>query len=268
MSAEKTRLTARETLAERTPGRFRRTPHMVIESEHSAELRQGPRRETLAFIYQEILTVVTRLRTNRHTVKDAAAFRASMKSAFAAADAEATRKGYSPEDIRLATFAVVAFLDESVVNANKPNFAEWIRLPLQEEMLGVRTSGEIFFQVIDRLMARSDAAPDAEVLEVFGICLLLGYRGRFAGKGEEAVRPIVKSLAEKVQRIRGAIRLAPDGAPVPDAVLRPPQDPWVRALILGTLGAVFLAGMFFVGFKIALVTGASGIHSFSMLATH
>ena len=241
---------------------------MHSELEHSAELRHGPRRESLALVYQEILTVITRLRTNRHTVVDAGAFRKSMKAAFAAADAEATRKGYTPEDIRLANFAVLAFLDESVENTHKPNFADWARLPLQEELLGVHASGEIFFQVIDRLLARSDSPPDAEVLEVLALCLLLGYRGRYSKSGEESVRPIVTAIAEKVERIRGVPRMAPDGAPVPDTVLQPPQDPWVRALLLGTLGALFLAVMFFAGFKVALLSGASGLRLFSLLTPH
>jgi len=58
----------------------------------SAEWRQLPRRENLALLYQEILTVISRLRANRQAVMDAGAFRSSMKAALAAAEAEATRK--------------------------------------------------------------------------------------------------------------------------------------------------------------------------------
>jgi type VI secretion system protein ImpK len=233
-----------------------------------AASRQGPRRESLALVYQEILTVITRLRVNRQAVMDAGAFRNSMKAALAAVEAEAARKGYTPEETRLANFAVVAFLDESVENANDPNFADWSRLPMQEELFGEPTSGEIFFQCIDRLLARSDSPEDADVLEVFALCLLLGYRGRYATSGQEGTRPIVTTIADKVQRIRGPRRLAPDWAPLQDAVLQPPYDPWVRALILGTLGALVLAALFFVGFKVALLSGASGLHSIGLLAPH
>jgi len=234
----------------------------------SAEWRQLPRRENLALLYQEILTVISRLRANRQAVMDAGAFRSSMKAALAAAEAEATRKGHTPEDARLATFAVVAFLDESVENAHDPNFADWLRMPVQEELFGEHTSGEIFFECIDRLLARSDSPEDADVLEVFALCLLLGYRGRYSTSGEMGVRPTVTAIADKVQRIRGPRRLAPDGAPAQDAVLQPPYDPWVRALILGTLGALFLAVLFFVGFKVALLSGASGLHSIGLLTPH
>jgi type VI secretion system protein ImpK len=234
----------------------------------SAEMRQGPRRENLALVFQEILTVIARLRLSRQAV-DAGTFRSSMKAALAAAQADATRKGYTPEGTRLAAFAVVALLDESLENANDPNFADWSRLPLQEELFGDPTSGERFFQCIDRLLAHRDSPEDADVLEVFALCLLLGYRGRYSTSGQEGVRPIVTTIAEKVQRVRGPRRpLAPDWTPAQDAVLQPPQDPWVRALILGTLGALFLAVLFFVGFKVALMSGTSGLHSSGLLTPH
>jgi len=230
-----------------------------------AKIRQGPRRENLAQVFQEILTVITRLRVSRQAVMDAGAFRSSMKGALAAAQADATRKGYTAEGARLATFAVVAFLDESVENTNDPNFADWSRRPMQEELFGDPTSGEIFFQCVDRLLARSDSPEDADVLEVFALCLLLGYRGRDRTSGQGDVRPIVTKIMDKVQRIRGVRRLAPDWLPGQDAVMEPPRDPWVRALILGTLGALFLAVLFFVGFKVALLSGASGLHSIGLL---
>ena len=76
------------------------------------------------------------------------------------AEAEATKRGYPAEDVRLATFAVVAFLDESILNSGNPIFADWPRMPLQEELFGVHTAGEMFFQCIDRLMAEERFTAD------------------------------------------------------------------------------------------------------------
>ena len=115
---------------------------------------QAAGRANLALIYQEILTAITRFRSNRQAVADAASFRSQIKAAIGAAEAEATRKGYAADDVRLATFAVVAFLDESILNSNNPLFADWPRMPLQEELFGVHTAGEMFFNCIDRLMAK------------------------------------------------------------------------------------------------------------------
>ena len=58
------------------------------------------------------------------------------------------------------------------------------------------------------------------------------------------------------------------GAPVQDGVLQPPSDPWVKPLMLGTVGALFLAILFFVGYKFALMSGAAALHSFGLVAPH
>jgi type VI secretion system protein ImpK len=230
-------------------------------------LGKSPRRENLALIYQEILTVTTRLRASRQAVMDAESFRTSMKAAFSAAEADAARKGYTPDDARLASFAVVAFLDESVAGINDPNFADWSRRSLQQELYG-ESAGDTFYQCIERLLTGGDTPQIADALEVFGLCLLLGYRGRRPAGGQGEVQEVVNAILEKVQRVRGQHPLAPEWAPSPDGVLQPPQDPWVRALVMGTLGALFLAVLFFAGYKVALLSGASALHSIGLLTPH
>jgi type VI secretion system protein ImpK len=223
---------------------------------------QAAGRTNLALIYQEILTAITRFRSNRQAVADAASFRSQIKSAIGVAESEATRTGYAADDVRLATFAVVAFLDESILNSNNPIFADWPRMPLQEELFGLHTAGEMFFNCIDRLMAKSDSPQTADVLEIYALCLLLGYRGRYSLSGQESVRAIASTVSEKLQHLRGGPRpLAPNWAPPKDVVRQKASDPWVTALLFGTLGALLLAVLFFVGFKFALISGASGLHT-------
>ncbi len=162
--------------------------------------------------------------------------------------------------MRLATFAVVAFLDESILNSNNPLFTDWPRMPLQEELFGVHTAGEMFFNCIDRLMAKGDSPQAADVLEIYALCMWLGYRGRYSISGQEAVRSIATTVTEKLQHLRGGQRpLAPNWAPPKDMVQRKASDPWVKGLLIGTLGALFLAILLFVGFKFALISGASAL---------
>jgi type VI secretion system protein ImpK len=222
----------------------------------------APGRENLALIYQEVLTAITRLRSNRQAATDAGVFRNQMKAAISATESEATSKGYPVEDTRLATFAVVAFLDESILNSNNPVFADWPRMPLQEELFGGHTAGELFFQCIDRLLAHSDSPHLADTLEVFALCLLLGYRGRYSLSGQEGIRTVLEAIADKMQRIRGGVRpLSPNWSPPRDAVQSRAYDPWVRRLAFGAVGFLLLALLLFVGFKLALISGASGLHS-------
>jgi len=228
----------------------------------------GAGRVNLALTYQEILTAITRFRSNRQAVSDAASFRAQIKGAIGVAEGEATKRGYPADDVRLATFAVVAFLDESILNSGNPIFADWPRMPLQEELFGVHTAGEMFFQCVDRLMAKGDNPLTADVLEIYALCLLLGFRGRYSMSGQESVRSIAASVAEKLQNLRGGPRtLAPNWAPPKDVVKQKASDPVVKGLLFGTVGAVVIAVLLFVAFKFMLISGASGLHSLGPL-TH
>ncbi len=128
-----------------------------------------------------------RLRANRQAVNDAEAFRAHMRKLIRNSEETAQVRGYPSEDVRLATFAVVAFLDESVLRLQNPVFRDWPRQPMQEELFGGHVAGEIFFQSLQRLLGRDDAPETADVLEVFCLALLLGYRGKY-GVGGEAER--------------------------------------------------------------------------------
>src|SRR4029078_2383351 len=106
----------------------------------------APRRvENLAFVFQELLTVGERLRSNRQQVADAPSFRARMWGAVKKADEDARRRGYSADDIELATFAVIAFLDESILNLRLPVFADWPRQPLHEEAYGHHIASGVLF---------------------------------------------------------------------------------------------------------------------------
>jgi len=219
-------------------------------------------RANIAMIYQEILTAITRLRSNRQAVSDAGSFRNQIKTAISSAESVSTHKGYTTEDTRLATFAVVAFLDESILTSNNAIFKDWPRMPLQEELFGLHTAGEMFFQCLDRLLARSDSAQTADVLELYALCLALGYRGRYGLGGQEGVRAVVATVTDKLQRIRGGPRpLAPNWAPPRDVAPQQAYDPWVRRLAAGAIGLFSLAVLLFVGFTIALIMGASGLAS-------
>ena len=138
----------------------------------------------LALGFQEVFTAVVRLRYNRQAVQDAEAFRAQMRQALRVAEQEARSRGCSPEDVKQVIFAVVAFLDESVLSSGNPVFANWPRLPLQAELFGNQLAGEIFFQELQKTLSRNDSQETADLLEVYYLCLLLGFKGRYAAGGD------------------------------------------------------------------------------------
>jgi type VI secretion system protein ImpK len=227
----------------------------------------GPRRpENLAFLFQEILTVIVRMRANRQPVSDAQKFRMDMKAALKRAEKDALTKGYLPNDIRPATFAVVAFLDESVLNSSNVAFSDWSRMPLQEEMYGNQLAGEIFFQNLERLVARPDNQDLADLLEVHVLCLLLGYKGRYGLSGQEALRPIIDSVTGKIRRIRGALSGFSPAWQLPSgAVAVSGDDPWIRRLVWAAGISVVLAAILFITFRLILGSGVAGLSALAGL---
>src|SRR5580658_1884312 len=161
------------------------------------------RTENMALLFQEVLTAIERVRSGRETVVNADTFRADIRQQMINANQEGRKHGYSAEDIRMATFAVVAFLDESILNSRNPVFTDWPRKPLQQEIFGGHQAGEIFFQNIEGLLAQPDSSVLADLLEVHLLCILLGYGGKYSVFGKGELRTIAESVAARIRRIRG-----------------------------------------------------------------
>lgn len=213
----------------------------------------------VALVLQEILTAVVRLRSNPETVSDAESFRAQMIDALRRVEAEGRQLSYSGDDMRLAIFAVVAFLDESVLNSRTAVFASWPRKPLQEELFGVTLAGETFYINIERLLKSPDSASVADVLEVYQLCLLLGYAGRYTLGNRGELAGIKQAIAEKIQRIRGEQPFAPLWAPAEASAPRVGSDPVVRWLLYSAIGCAVLCVLLFGIFKLSLASNAAAI---------
>jgi type VI secretion system protein ImpK len=214
------------------------------------------RPENLALIYQEVLTAVVRLRANKQGVTDAGAFRHYTREALKSAANQALSAGYPSEDVKLATFAGVAFLDESVLNSQNPIFADWLRQPLQEELFGTHIAGEVFFQNLQQLLGRTDSPDLADILEIHYLCMLLGFGGRYSVGNRGELAQIMNMTAEKIRRIRGHFgSLSPAWAPPPEAA-RTMNDPMVRRLAIIAAACAILMVLLFAVYKITLSSGA------------
>ena len=214
----------------------------------------------LALGFQEVFTAIVRVRYNRQAVLDAETFRAQMRQALRQAEQEARSRGCNPEDVKQVIFAVVAFLDESVLTSRNPVFANWPRLPLQAEMFGHQLAGEIFFQELQKALNRNDSVETADLLEIYQLCLLLGFKGRYAAGGD--LRSIMAAVQEKIRRVRGPLgSLSPRGAIPADAVRLVQTDRVSRMLGRIVIIAAALTALLFIASKFVLMSGASSLSS-------
>ncbi|HET9743369.1 MAG TPA: DotU family type IV/VI secretion system protein [Terriglobales bacterium] len=224
-------------------------------------MAETERRANLALSFQEMLTAIVRLRFNRQNVPSADAFRAHMREAVRMASQDGVQKGYQIEDVKLAAFAAVAFLDESVLASNNPIFATWSRMPFQEELFGGHTAGEMFFQQVQQLLARRDSAETADIIEVFYLCLLLGYRGRYGVGGGGELRAIMESMRDKIRRARGANQpISPHWVVPAEAPVRRRSDPWVRRLAVALIVTASVTTLTYAACQLSLLSTSSDLH--------
>jgi type VI secretion system protein ImpK len=161
------------------------------------------RRGQLALSLEEVFTVICRLRADKPVGSDPQVFREQVKRWLSRAARDAAQAGYPEDSIALAGYATIAFLDESVLNSPQPMFSEWPRRPLQEEIFGEFLGGEAFFANLQNLLGQPDSEELADVLEIYLLCLVLGFQGRYAGGGRAELDELRRRTRDKIVRIRG-----------------------------------------------------------------
>ncbi len=224
----------------------------------------GRRTENLALAFQEMLTAVTRLRAGRQQVNDAGQFRNQVRQAIRTADQDAKRLGYVEDDIKLAIFAVVAFLDESILNLQSPVFADWVRKPLQEELFGRHTAGEIFFDQLKHLLGRRETPELADLLEIYQLCLLLGFVGKYSISGRGELRAIIEAVGDKIARVRQAREGISPYWRLPEGMFEQSSvDPWVKRLMWVAVGC---GGFMVLSYLMYFFMLRSGLSSLEALA--
>ena len=107
--------------------------------------------------------------------------------------------------------AVVAFIDERILQSNWPGRTEWMASPLQLLLYREYTAGENFFA---RMRALLNRGSPSGALEVYYLCLALGFSGASPGAGGmQAARSYQEAARELLTRsVRGA-PLSPNAIP-------------------------------------------------------
>jgi type VI secretion system protein ImpK len=100
---------------------------------------------------------------------------------------------FSQEDFDLARFAVIAWVDETILNSSWNEKDKWQREQLQRVYHQTTDAGEIFF---DRL--NSIGPHQRDVREVYYLCLAMGFKGRYIHEGDDYLLDQLKTSNLKV----------------------------------------------------------------------
>lgn len=225
--------------------------------------RAAAPRGRLALAFQEAFTVAVRLRAARQLPPDATSFRAHIKQLLARADQDARAAGYDANTARLAVYAFIALLDESVLTSSQPIFAQWSGQPLQEEVFGEHMAGENFFRTVHDLLGQQDSDSLADLLEVYQLCLMLGFHGRYGRSDPGALSGVMSAIQAKIQRIRGAApaELVPGWQLPAQETVALGRDPWARRLWLSAGCAFAFAITLYIIYRLLLRSGLADLQS-------
>jgi type VI secretion system protein ImpK len=240
----------------------------AVESSDNPKIAQAEdasvrKLDRLALLYEGILTVIGRVHTGRQRLQDPEDFRSRMKQALADVASTAARRGYAVQDVQEGTFAVVAFLDEAIMTAPDSGANGWVGKSLSEELFDHRSAGELFFKRLDSLRANRDSQDLAEILEVYYLCMLLGYEGKFAGGSKSELLQIMANLRERLERIIGRDpEFSPDRVlPEEPTPTKEVVDPLNLQIRLFALAAFLFALLCYVGFSLQLRNQSADIHN-------
>jgi type VI secretion system protein ImpK len=192
-------------------------------------------------------------RVRNHQGVDPGLVHARMQTFLEALVERSREAGFSEQDTKLALYAVTALADEVAMASAGSLRDHWSRRPLQLALFGENVAGERFFEHLEsirRVPARAD------VLRVYYLCLLFGFRGRYGVRGAEVpLTDLVDSVRVQLGRSFALPEaLSPNGArPEQGLVGSVRRLPLLRSqLAVFVLGVVALVAALQVAFSVAL----------------
>src|SRR5437763_2674204 len=148
--------------------------------------------------------------------RDKHAFAEHMTTFLGDVDRHAKTLGVSSEDVTAAKYAFCAAIDEIILRSDYTIREACETRPLQLRLFGDQLAGEHFFQRLEDLRAKGSV--HLQALEVYHMCLLLGFQGRFALDGQDKLNYLTARLGDEIARMRGKNRGFAPHAERPDQV--------------------------------------------------
>lgn len=154
-----------------------------------------------------------------------------------------------PRDVLdAAKYPLVAFIDETILNSNWQHRERWRDRPLQLHYYGERTAGTRFFTNLAELRRQGEGR--RELLEIYHICLALGFEGQYRVTGLSELARLRETLAAELgyaQRPAAEPALAPHALrrDAPGGVAAAGFPAWRAAAIAGGVLLVLFIVFYF-----------------------
>jgi type VI secretion system protein ImpK len=208
----------------------------------AAPAAAGPARTLMDLMYDGFYALF--MLKNGSGPHDNTDFISTMKQFLDDFGRSAKKQGASTDDIDAAKYAFCAAVDETILHSQLGIRSAWERQPLQLVMFGDQLAGEHFFIRLESLRAKGSAHMQA--LEVFHMCLLLGFQGRYIIEGSEKLNYLTARLGDELAQMKGKGGGFAPHAERPDQIinkLRNDVPLWVLCSVFGLICALGYMGL-------------------------
>ena len=148
-------------------------------------------KKTLADIASDCLILILQLRST-NDYGDPSILKNRISEMFDKFERDARMGAIDNEKIHSAKFALIAFLDETIISSSWSRKDSWLSEPLQLKLFETFNAGEEFFDYLNKLRQRTSSNKD--ILEIYFLCLTLGFKGKYQLQSPENLRRIIDDL--------------------------------------------------------------------------
>lgn len=165
-------------------------------------------------------------------------------------DKRGRKHGYADEDIKAARYALLALIDETILNSQWSFKDQWSDRPLQLEYFGEHMAGERFFDLLERI--RQKGAQKVDLLEVFCVVLILGFQGKYKLRGREELNNLIREIVGEIISHRGGSPSLSPNWRIPEEPVDQPARAVPRWVWLTGIAALALVIVVFIILKVWL----------------
>ncbi|HKB87492.1 MAG TPA: type IVB secretion system protein IcmH/DotU [Ignavibacteriaceae bacterium] len=180
--------------------------------------KKSDRKTPISDIASECFMLILQLRsTNNYGNPES--LKARVAEMFERFERESRSAGIDNDKVKKATFALVAFLDETIISSSWNQKEVWLSDPLQIRMFDTFNAGEEFFTYLEELRQRSSVNKD--VLEIYYLCLALGFKGKYQLQSPELLRRVIDDLNMELHPglYQSIDAISPNGKPTDSVVM-------------------------------------------------
>jgi type VI secretion system protein ImpK len=123
----------------------------------------------------------------------------------------ARRENFDKKEIQRAKFALVAFIDETIISSEWEQKEIWLANPLQLQIFNRFDAGEKFFQLLDHFRTRP--YDYSQLMEIYFLCLSLGFKGKYGIRDQAGLKLVIEDIYHDLKRVmvKKQVTLAPHG---------------------------------------------------------